>query len=249
MKATSVSNYPHWNVAMTVFFTVVILIASLLAPVVLAWVIGAIASDTLDWSNVDSGMRQLLAGGDLLAISVLIGAAICIPLLVLFIKMKKGTNLSVYLAFRSVPVKTYLFWGAITLFIAIVGEYIVVWFGADRIPEFMIDTYANTGHLWLLFLAVVIAAPVWEELLFRGFLMRGLESSFVTRIGAVVITAAVWALIHFQYEWQYLLLVFIMGLALGCARLATASIFVPISMHVLNNSLALGQLALLNDSY
>jgi len=234
---------------MTILFTVMILVASILAPVALAWTIGATASGTLHLSNIDMGMRRLLAGGDLLAISVLLGAVTCIPLLVLFIKLKKGTNLSSYLAFKSVPVKTYLFWGAITLLIAILGEYVVVWFGADRIPAFMIDTYANTGHLWLLFLAVVIAAPLWEELLFRGFLMRGLESSFVTRIGAVVITAAVWALVHFQYEWQYLFVVFIMGLALGCARLATASIFVPISMHVLNNSLALGQLAFLNESY
>jgi len=41
---------------------------------------------------------------------------------------------------------------------------------------------------------------LFEELFFRGFLFRGLSSSFMGPVGAVLVTSALWALIHTQYD-------------------------------------------------
>lgn len=190
----------------------------------------------------------MITGGDLMAVSILLSTLTSVPLILFFIKLKRGSDLRSYLALHSVSYRSYFVWGAVIVALSLCLDFATPWLGVEKIPPFMIEIYNNTETMWLLFFAVVIAAPLWEELLFRGFLMRGLQSSFITGVGAVVITSAVWAMIHFQYEWQYLVMVFVVGLVLGCARLITGSVYVPIMMHALNNALAFAQLALLRDS-
>src|SRR5260370_238343 len=57
------------------------------------------------------------------------------------------------------------------------------------------------GMLAALWLAVVIAAPVSEELLFRGFLHRGWAPSWLGIAGTIILTSALWAALHQQYNW------------------------------------------------
>jgi hypothetical protein len=56
---------------------------------------------------------------------------------------------------------------------------------------------------------------------------------------AVAISAAVFALMHLQYDWSIMLLIFPMGVALGYARSRSASIWVPVLLHVLNNTVSI----------
>jgi membrane protease YdiL (CAAX protease family) len=48
---------------------------------------------------------------------------------------------------------------------------------------------------------------------------------------AVAITAALWAIIHQQYDAYDIGVIFVMGLLIGAARVRTGSIYVPIAMH------------------
>ncbi|MBN2012665.1 CPBP family intramembrane metalloprotease [candidate division KSB1 bacterium] len=93
----------------------------------------------------------------------------------------------------------------------------------------------TTDFILIVFSAVVLAA-VCEELLFRGFLQVSFENTFdVTR--AVMLTALVFAIIHFNPWWTIQLIVF--GIFLGVIAWKTNSVFPSMIIHFINNGTAL----------
>jgi membrane protease YdiL (CAAX protease family) len=102
----------------------------------------------------------------------------------------------------------------------------------------MINAYKTAHFTPLLWLAFIIAAPLYEEVFFRGFMFKGIENSRAGPIAAVVITSLAWAALHVQYNFVIIVSIFTGGLILGWARIKTNSIYIPIAMHVLQNLLA-----------
>ena len=116
--------------------------------------------------------------------------------------------------------------------------------GREIIPRFMIDAYQSAKTplaVALLFIAIVVVAPVCEEIAFRGFLFRGLADSFVGVAGAIVLTAAAWALMHVQYDWFVIGQIFLLGLLFGWLRWASGSTLLTIVLHVIANFTAFAQ--------
>jgi uncharacterized protein len=86
---------------------------------------------------------------------------------------------------------------------------------------------------------VVLAAPLTEELIFRGAIFSALASSPVGRVGAVVITSAAWALVHLMAApWLFVGVIFIMGLVLGTLLLRFGSLWVTIACHTAWNTMS-----------
>jgi uncharacterized protein len=84
---------------------------------------------------------------------------------------------------------------------------------AEMVAAYFVDANVNgAGGLLILLVAGCIAGPVMEEFIVRGFMFRGWSQSFLGPIGAITLTAAVWALIHTQYDWFGRLWIFVMGL-------------------------------------
>lgn len=102
-------------------------------------------------------------------------------------------------------------------------------------PEFMINILAHKPTWPVVLLAVVVAAPLVEELVFRGFMYRGLAASRLGVAGAIFITSLIWALIHLQYDWLDVGLIFGLGIVLGLTRHFTGSIWPAIGIHFLLN--------------
>src|SRR6185295_20301158 len=92
----------------------------------------------------------------------------------------------------------------------------------------------DSGWLIGLLLAIIVVAPVGEEIAFRGFLYRGLVRPGYEKLTIVVIAIA-WALLHIQYDWLGMGQIFAAGLLLGWVRWASASTTLTIFMHVLIN--------------
>ena len=95
------------------------------------------------------------------------------------------------------------------------------------------------GQPWsaLFILLAVVAAPITEELFFRGWLYTGLRS----RVGATVtilVTATLFALAHWEKTHLYALAVFPVGLALGLIRERTGSIGATMTFHAGYNGFA-----------
>ncbi len=88
------------------------------------------------------------------------------------------------------------------------------------------------------FPGVALAVPLVEELIFRGALFSAIAASPVGRAGAVVLSAAAWALLHATgAPWLFVGLIFLMGLVLGLLLLRFGSLWVTIACHGVWNAL------------
>jgi membrane protease YdiL (CAAX protease family) len=116
--------------------------------------------------------------------------------------------------------------------------------GRDIVPAFVVDAYrtARASNTVVVFiLALVVAAPVMEELLFRGFLLRGYAASRLGPVGAVLLTSAAWASMHVQYEVFYVVQIFILGCVFGWLRLRSGATTLTLILHGLVNLTAITQ--------
>lgn len=100
------------------------------------------------------------------------------------------------------------------------------------------------GPLWSSFLVVAIFAPIFEEWLCRGMVLRGLlnfQKPDGTRglkpVWAIVISAAFFAVIHLN-PWQAIP-AFVLGLLFGYVYYKTGSLKLTMLMHCTNNTCAL----------
>jgi CAAX protease family protein len=132
--------------------------------------------------------------------------------------------------------------GFICLAALLIGADLLTWLiGRDVVPSFMVEAYksARLSHaLVLFFIAVVIVAPISEEVAFRGFLFRGLSASWLGVSGTLIATSAAWTAMHVQYDAFTLAQIFLIGLLLGWIRWASGSTLLTIVLHMLANLVA-----------
>ena len=104
-------------------------------------------------------------------------------------------------------------------------------------PEAFVDLFENVLSAERTpigtFLALVVVAPVTEELLFRGLILRGFLANYGQGV-ALVLSALLFALIHVN-PWQ-LLPAFTAGLILAWLAVETGSLVPCIFAHAVNNS-------------
>jgi membrane protease YdiL (CAAX protease family) len=113
--------------------------------------------------------------------------------------------------------------------------------GRDLVMPVDINTYRNArevgeGELVGLWILLVVAAPLSEEIVFRGFLYRGWARSPRDVVPAVVVISALWAMLHVRYDWLLILQIFLFGLVLGWARWRSGSTMLTFAMHAFNNT-------------
>jgi len=102
------------------------------------------------------------------------------------------------------------------------------------------DDFLNTGAAtWTIILSAVIAAPIIEEVIFRGWMQPMMISRGMPAIFAVLITALFFGLVHVFSGLQVMTYTFLLGIALGMARLITGRVAAPMLAHMANNAWAL----------
>jgi membrane protease YdiL (CAAX protease family) len=113
------------------------------------------------------------------------------------------------------------------------------------VPPVMVEAWRTADWRAALCVGVVVAAPLLEEALFRGFLFTGLAASRLGLPLAIVLPAAAWALLHVQYDAFDLSFIFVLGVLLGVARWRSGSLAACLAAHVVLNLVATIQVALL----
>ena len=91
------------------------------------------------------------------------------------------------------------------------------------------------GPLWVTILSVSIFAPLFEEWLCRGLVLRGLLQK-LNPFSAIAVSAAFFAVLHMN-PWQAIP-AFILGLLFGYVYYKTGSLKLTMLMHCVNNTLA-----------
>jgi uncharacterized protein len=214
-----------------------------IAFAVLAFVLGqalGIAALTaikpFDPSHVDSD-------GTALAIVVLIANPVQTVTLILAARLT-GTDILAYFglflpSWRAAAISFAALAGAIIL-----GDLLTLAIGHDLVPSFELDIHRSAqvdGTLPWLWLGLIVIGPVGEEMLFRGFLFRGLVREPRDGLPGILVIALIWSLLHIQYDWVGAGMVFAVGMMFGYVRLYTGSTLLVIFLHMLLNLESVGE--------
>lgn len=104
----------------------------------------------------------------------------------------------------------------------------------------------SATNIALTMVVMCLAAPVVEELVYRGWLFGRLEKTSIgSGYGALFITTLVFTVIHSQYEtWVGYGAIVLMGLMFGLLRMHYRSISYSIVAHAVINSLSMALILL-----
>jgi membrane protease YdiL (CAAX protease family) len=113
--------------------------------------------------------------------------------------------------------------------------------GRESVTPFQAEAYRAAraaGVVPLLWAAFVVAAPVGEEIVFRGFLFRGCAASRLGIPGTVLVTSLAFSAAHVQYDWFGVAQTFCIGALFGWLRWRSGSTIVTIILHMAVNFVA-----------
>jgi membrane protease YdiL (CAAX protease family) len=175
--------------------------------------------------------------GTAVAISLLVANPVQVVTLVLATQLT-GEDTFAYFGL-DVPRRRDVFIAVAGLAVVIVlADVLTFAFGRDLVPPFQVEVHrsadTNGTLIWLWF-AVVVVAPVGEELLFRGFLFRGFVREPRDVLPGVLVIALIWSLLHIEYDWFGISVVFAVGVLFGYVRHYSGSTTLVILLHMLLN--------------
>lgn len=143
-----------------------------------------------------------------------------------------------FMAIAKFDFKDFLKFCGVLLLLNLLFHIMSLWLDLDSM-QFMIDLSNTSNPLWLLILAIVVVVPIYEEIMFRGFIWSGFANSVLGVWGASIITSGIFAIIHLQYGMVEWLMIFALAMLFSFARIKTGSLWLPIFLHMMNNGLAM----------
>ncbi|WP_406698024.1 type II CAAX endopeptidase family protein [Singulisphaera sp. Ch08] len=196
---------------------------------------------------VANGSKENLIGVSssalFLSVATLISTLTIFGLVALLIRIRRWT-VHQYLALTMPTARqAALALGGLTVLIA-TTDLITYLVGRPLVPQVMVDAY-RSGWVPLLLITILIVAPVGEEVLFRGFLYRGIASSRWGPGVAIVASSVGWASLHIQYDLYSIGAILVMGLYLGEVRRRTRSLPLTMILHGFANTVATIEVAIM----
>jgi membrane protease YdiL (CAAX protease family) len=178
--------------------------------------------------------------GDGAAIAIIIGVSTPVEVALLFLFARRTTTSAAEYLGLIWPHRSQVIFGVAAIVgLMIIGDTLSWLLGRSFVTPFQVDIYTTAsqdGWLLWLWLAIVVATPIGEEIIFRGFLFRGWLKSPRDVWPVIVVTALLWAIIHLQYDWYVIGQIFVGGIFLGWIRWITGSTTLTIMLHALINT-------------
>ena len=170
-----------------------------------------------------------------------VAAAAVVAVLVLAARLRRGWSVTDYLGLTWPGGREVMIAFAVTVAFVVGFDVFTYLIGRDVVTPFQIELYksaAASGSLPLMWAALIFAAPIGEEITFRGFLYRGWARTPRMVWPAIIIISALWAVIHTQYDWFGVFQIFLLGLVLGWVRWRSGSTLLTIVLHAVINAWA-----------
>ncbi len=164
--------------------------------------------------------------GRLVFIWTCISQAMMLFFVIIYRAMRRGKWGTVGFSYRGFN-PTILLWGLLM----ILSLNVVM----DPILSLFPDVAVPVGRGIYMILAIVVLAPIFEELICRGIVLEAVRRKHGAWMGCLA-SALVFGFMHIQP--QLVINAFACGLILGYIYLRTRSIFAPIILHSINNLLA-----------
>ncbi|WP_323845665.1 type II CAAX endopeptidase family protein [Microbulbifer magnicolonia] len=188
--------------------------------------------EVLDPAAIQSAVQAHMQTPAAMAGFYLLQFSLIMPVLLLVAKFR-GQSRWDTLAVRPFALKFLWRWVALLLVFLFAQIFVVRLLGIGQ-GEFM-EMLAGIRHLPLA-LVIVMAAPLLEELVFRGYLFSAWRRTRLGFSGTLLLTSALFTLLHWgQYHWVQLGSIFVLALILGLAREKSGSVLLPMLLHLLNN--------------
>jgi hypothetical protein len=236
LNPVSMAESRRWGIGATLGLSVAIFAAWQVAQTLgIGIVLGFRLAHGQSLPNLSSLSRDLVNDGTLLWTATLTGLPVVIAMTTLFASLRRPMSVRDYLGFRLPTARETGRWiAAVVFFEVVVGT--AEWaasrfFGRPGVSEFMQSIYESSKGNPFLWIAILVAAPVGEELLFRGFLFSGLGVSRTGPVWAAIISSAAWAGIHVQYDLLDRAGLFALGLLLAATWWRTRSLPLCILLH------------------
>ncbi|WP_201585478.1 CPBP family intramembrane glutamic endopeptidase [Psychrobacter jeotgali] len=238
-RANRVPLFSRFEVFALIIGTVIAFFMSQLIGVYVAgkWLLPATKS-----SNVGDIFFFGSSNGTIVSLSIMISLALLSVLTVSIIRIKKG-RVRQYLALRPFSLATGLGMFGLLLLFMIGSQLLTYWLGKSP-SVFVNPLYASVSSVWLLVAAMVVVAPIYEELVFRGILWSAIAEQFSAPRGAIVasfLTSVIFAVIHLQYGLYEISTIVVLALIFCYARIKSGSLLLPILLHIINNGIAMWQ--------
>ncbi len=235
----TLESQPTWNFKVTVGLTALVWLVFNIIGLLLVKALMASSAATDPAFDAHDFAEGVSENGSVLALVTVITAPLCIGLTVLMVWLRHGLPVREYLALNSVKLGVILRWLGILLLVMAGIEVLGQLSDKPVASDYVIKTYTSADVLPLFWLAVTLVGPVFEEVMFRGFMYKGIETSRLGVAGAILLTSLAWTAVHFQYAALELTIVFALGIVLGVARAKTQSLYVAIILHSTVNTMAL----------
>ena len=185
--------------------------------------------------------------GTVVSLSIIIGCVLLVAVSVLLIRVRGG-NVRKYLALQ--PFSWSVGIGMLGLLLMfMIGSQALTYLLNESPLVFVDPLYQSVSSVWLLIFAMVIVAPIYEELIFRGLLWSAIAEQFSNvanaehrgTIVASLVTSVIFAVIHLQYGIYEIGTIVVLALIFCYARIKSGSLLLPILLHIINNGAAMAQ--------
>jgi membrane protease YdiL (CAAX protease family) len=204
---------------------------------------GFLCLPILDYLRGDSATYSLPEVNLLLAGAELCGYLLGTLALLTLIKLRGTLRARDYLGVGRIGVRRVLLWATPASFVGL-GTMAANAAGWIHIGS-KVPTYSFVGiPMWLTLVLSLLAGPIYEEMLFRGFIYAGLASSRLRPAGAIALTAAAWTALHTPEDVIWGATLAGVGLLLGFSRMKTGSIISAIVAHSAINTWTMLRLVL-----
>lgn len=179
------------------------------------------------------------------SVIALLGTVISMVLIIVIALNFKKAKYDYLLAERSPARPTaYGIAALFTVFLILVLDPLT---SAIPMPDFMKELFEKViSNDIYSFLAIAIAAPILEELLFRKIMLEGLEVNYGAR-KAILWSAILFAIFHMN-PWQGIG-AFVIGIFLGWIYVKTRDIWLCIFVHFFNNALSFLAFIVFDDPF
>jgi len=182
--------------------------------------------------------------GLITSVATCASAIVGVGFIALFAAIRKGVSIAEYLGLKRITAKQVLAVLGIMAGFIVLSDGLGLLIHREASNDFALNVYNTSIWPVLLWVSLIIFAPIFEETFFRGFLFEGFRQSRLGPIGAVGLTALAWASLHIQYGIYDIAVIFVLGILFGIVRIKTGSLWSTLIMHAFTNMVALIQVAL-----
>ncbi len=169
----------HWGFWATLLWGVGIALIFTLAQSIAVIVAVVLRTANLAEPDFAQQLAAIEKDGTVLSIATYCSTIICCGAIAVAVAAKNGATLRDYLCLNPVSIRAAVLWIGGLVVLLVLLDLLTGALNKPIVPDFVATVYKSANPVWTIWIATVIAAPLFEETFFRGFLFKGFEATIM----------------------------------------------------------------------